>query len=123
MKSPVFCGLDRTRTCDLADVNGAFYPTELQDLTLLYLQCVHRVQYLHCVIVGFGNKFSEFAKQPFVIDNTNVTRSERARYVDVAKVARLPIVGYSFQSTMTRTTAHSRKRNREHLQRITTVSA
>ncbi len=23
-KSPVFCGLDRTRTCDLADVNGAF---------------------------------------------------------------------------------------------------
>ena len=23
-KLPVFCGLDRTRTCDLADVNGAF---------------------------------------------------------------------------------------------------
>ena len=23
-KTPVFCGLDRTRTCDLTDVNGAF---------------------------------------------------------------------------------------------------
>jgi hypothetical protein len=54
------------------------------------------------VIVEFGNKFSAFAKQPFVIDNTNVTRSERARYVEVAKVARPQMVGYSFQSTMTR---------------------
>ena len=33
-------GPDGTRTCDLADVNGAFYPTELQGLTLFYLHCM-----------------------------------------------------------------------------------
>jgi hypothetical protein len=48
------------------------------------------------VIVEFGNKFSEFAKQPFVIDNANVTRSEHARYIAPAKAARFRVVGCPF---------------------------
>ena len=34
-------------------LQGASRPTELQDLILRYLQCVHSVQYLHRVIVEF----------------------------------------------------------------------
>jgi len=47
------------------------------------------------VIVEFGNKFSEFAKQPFVTDNANVTRSEYARYIAAAKVACFRVVTFN----------------------------
>lgn len=36
------------------------------------------------------------AKQPFVLDNTNVTREKRAGYIAQAKAARFRIVGYFF---------------------------
>jgi predicted kinase len=38
------------------------------------------------------------AKQPFVIDNTNPTRQDRAVYIEAAKAAGFEIVGYYFQS-------------------------
>jgi predicted kinase len=38
------------------------------------------------------------ALQPFVVDNTNVLIAERANYIEAAKRARLPVVGYYFQS-------------------------
>ncbi len=38
------------------------------------------------------------AKQPIVIDNTNTTRAERARYIGAAKAERFRIVGYYFSS-------------------------
>ena len=38
------------------------------------------------------------AKQPFVVDNTNPTRADRARYIAAAKAAGFQIVGYYFQS-------------------------
>ena len=40
------------------------------------------------------------AKQPFVIDNTNVTREDRAKYISAAKDAGFRIVGYYFQSKL-----------------------
>jgi predicted kinase len=40
------------------------------------------------------------AKQSFVVDNTNVTRAERARYIPLARAAQFHIVGYYFQSTL-----------------------
>src|SRR5436305_550340 len=36
------------------------------------------------------------AKQPFVVDNTNVTREKRAAYIALAKKARFRVVGYFF---------------------------
>ncbi|MBN1310919.1 MAG: AAA family ATPase [Anaerolineae bacterium] len=38
------------------------------------------------------------AKQPFVVDNTNVTMADRARYITPAKAAGFRIVGYYFRS-------------------------
>lgn len=36
--------------------------------------------------------------QPFVVDNTNPTRAERAVYIQAAKAAGFRVVGYYFQS-------------------------
>ena len=37
-------------------------------------------------------------QQAFVIDNTNPSRDDRAKYIEAAKAARYSIVGYYFQS-------------------------
>jgi predicted kinase len=37
------------------------------------------------------------AKQPFVVENTNLTPVERARYLEPARAARFRMVGYRFQ--------------------------
>lgn len=40
------------------------------------------------------------AKQPFVIDNTNITREARAGYISAAKSAGFTVTGYYFQSAL-----------------------
>jgi predicted kinase len=40
------------------------------------------------------------AKQPFVVDNTNVTREDRARYIAPAKAAHFRVLGYYFRSSI-----------------------
>ncbi len=39
------------------------------------------------------------AKQPFVIDNTNPTIEERAKYIVRARIHRFSVIGYYFQSS------------------------
>lgn len=36
------------------------------------------------------------AKQPFVVDNTNPTRIDRQKYIEVAKKHRFKVIGYYF---------------------------
>ena len=40
------------------------------------------------------------AKQPFVVDNTNITAADRARYIAPAKEAGIRVVGYYFQMSL-----------------------
>src|SRR6266542_4765081 len=51
------------------------------------------------------------AKQSFVVDNTNVTIAERARYIALAKPAGFAIHGYYFQSKL----ADAMQRNRQRM--------
>ncbi len=40
------------------------------------------------------------AKQSFVVDNTNITLAERARYIPLARQAGFRVVGYYFQTNL-----------------------
>ncbi len=51
------------------------------------------------------------AKQPFVVDNTNIFRRDRARYIEVAKPAGFRIVGYYFQSSLKDALQRNRQRS------------
>ncbi len=55
-----------------------------------------------------------------MIDNTNVSRAERTKYVDAARAARFKIVGYYFQSRV----EDSLRRNsgRAELERVPDVA-
>ncbi len=50
------------------------------------------------------------AKQPFVVDNTNVTVSDRARYIALAKAAKFRVIGYYFQSPLRDSFLRNRQR-------------
>lgn len=54
------------------------------------------------------------AKQAFVIDHTNPTRDERARYVAVARAAGFRVVGYYFESTVRDALLRNEVRGRGH---------
>jgi predicted kinase len=56
------------------------------------------------------------AKQPFVIDNTNPTVADRARYIQPAKTAGFRVTGYYFESRAT--DAIARNALREPPQRV-----
>lgn len=49
-------------------------------------------------------------QQPFVIDNTNPTREERAKYIEVAKSAKYSVVGYYFRSKAEECLARNQQR-------------
>lgn len=51
------------------------------------------------------------AKQSFVVDNTNVTVQERARYIDLAKPAGYRITGYYFCTSLKVALERNRRRN------------
>jgi predicted kinase len=40
------------------------------------------------------------ARQPFVVDNTNITREARAGYISQAKAAGFSVIGYYFKSAL-----------------------
>lgn len=51
-------------------------------------------------------------QQPFVIDNTNPSREERAPYIQVAREAGFRIVGYYFESRLELSVARDSKRQK-----------
>jgi predicted kinase len=55
------------------------------------------------------------ARQPFVVDNTNVTAQERSRYIGLARAAKFRVLGYYFQSTLTDAIRRNRRRTAPRL--------
>ena len=54
------------------------------------------------------------AKQSFVVDNTNPTREERARYIAAARAAGFRVVGYYFESKVKDALLRNELRGRGH---------
>jgi len=52
------------------------------------------------------------AQQPFVIDNTNITREDRARYLAAAQAAGLAVAGCYFQSRIADALRRNQQRQR-----------
>ncbi|MFO0914777.1 MAG: ATP-binding protein [Pirellulales bacterium] len=52
-------------------------------------------------------------QQPFVVDNTNPTRDERAKYIEVAKSAKYSVIGYYFRSKAEECLARNRQRQEQ----------
>ena len=50
------------------------------------------------------------AKQPFVVDNTNPTRADRKKYIDMAKSAGFKVIGYYFSSNISKAIERNEKR-------------
>ena len=55
------------------------------------------------------------AKQPFVIDNTNLTREARAPYIGQAKAAGFGVTGYYFKSALQAALERNRQRSGKSL--------
>lgn len=55
-------------------------------------------------------------KQPFVVDNTNPTRNDRKKYIDLAKENKFKIIGYYFSSEIYQSL--ERNRNRSEIEQI-----
>lgn len=51
------------------------------------------------------------AKQPFVVDNTNVLAEERARYISLARPAGFRVMGYYFRSDVQAALARNSQRS------------
>ncbi len=51
------------------------------------------------------------AKQSFVVDNTNITLAERARYIPLARQSGFRVVGYYFQSDLGTALQRNRRRS------------
>lgn len=54
------------------------------------------------------------AKQPFVIDNPNPTREERARYIAPSRAAGFKMVGYFFETDIREALSRNELRGRGH---------
>lgn len=62
------------------------------------------------------------ARQPFVIDNTNPTRSERAKYVTHAKQHGFSVAGFYFQSVASDCLRRNQSRQRSPLPSVPDIA-
>lgn len=53
-------------------------------------------------------------QQPFVVDNTNPTRSDRQRYMGAARAAGMNIIGYYFESSIQGALSRNAERDKKN---------
>jgi predicted kinase len=89
MEAVIFIGIQATGKSSF--YRARFFNTHLR-LSLDMLKTRHREDILlHACIEG---------KQSFVVDNTNPTVEERAKYIELARKSSFRVVGYYFQSRL-----------------------
>jgi predicted kinase len=87
MEAVIFCGVQGSGKTSF--FRERFFDTHLR-LNLDMLRTRHRENLLLRACLE--------AKQPFVVDNTNPTARERAKYIAAASDARFKVIGYYFSS-------------------------
>ncbi len=105
MEAIIFIGIQASGKSTL--YRDRFFRTHVR-ISLDLLRTRHREQRMLAACLETG--------QPFVVDNTNPTRADRARYVGIAHDARYRVVGYYFRSALTDSVA--RNEQREGTERI-----
>ena len=87
MQCLIFCGVQGSGKSTF--YRERFFDTHVR-VNLDMLRTRHRENLLLRACVAM--------KQPFVVDNTNATAADRAKYIAVAKAAGFRVVGYYFES-------------------------
>jgi predicted kinase len=87
VEAVIFCGAQATGKSSF--YKERFFRTHVR-INLDMLKTRHREELLLGACIA--------AKQPFVVDNTNPTPEERARYIEPARAAAFRVIGYYFES-------------------------
>ena len=99
MEAVVFVGIQASGKSSF--YRARFFDTHLR-INLDTLKTRHREQILLQACIE--------AKQPFVVDNTNPSAEERARYIELARSGGFRVVGYYFRSQPEETIARNNQR-------------
>jgi len=64
-------------------------------------------------------EYCEKIQMSFVIDNTNVTKEIRKRYINISKNMNIPVIGYYFKTNLERAIQWNNKRSgKEHIPKV-----
>lgn len=99
METIIFCGIQATGKTTFFKEN--FFKTHIH-ISLDQLNTRNKEQ-----------KFIDTCIQtqhPFVVDNTNPTREDRAKYISIAKANKFKVIGYYFQSKLSDALARNSQR-------------
>lgn len=99
MQAVIFIGIQGTGKSSF--YQQQFFHTHLR-LNLDMLKTKHRLKSLLNACLELG--------QPFVLDNTNVTKEVRAEFINQAKAAGFGVVGYYFRSDIASALARNSER-------------
>jgi len=99
MEAVIFCGIQATGKTTF--FKERFFKTHIR-ISLDQLNTRNKeLKFIETCFLTF---------QPFVIDNTNPTVEERAKYIAVAKAKKFKVIGYYFQSKITDAIARNSQR-------------
>jgi predicted kinase len=99
METIIFCGIQATGKTTF--FKEKFFKTHIR-ISLDQLNTRNKEQ-----------KFIEtclLTQQPFVVDNTNPTKEDRAKYISQAKANKFKVIGYYFQSKLVEALARNSQR-------------
>ena len=101
MQSVVFSGIQ-------ASGKSTFFKERFADTHVRIILVMLRTRHREALLLGACIE----ARQPFVVDNTNLLAAERAAYIRQARAAGFSVVGYRFQVALVQALARNAARVR-----------